>query len=189
MRWDERTMTDIGKTDGLKDGTEWQPAALTVLNLHFCCHRLSHLKDCAQNSWNKMSDHRTVSNAGLAGHKLEILRSECLQSTDIKTRWWLRHYGQGSSSTEPNSFWGQHNRHTSGLCRYGYLVTEPPRLWANIAAMYTDTQLYNNNYYTRDRVIRNTVDSKHVYFSLYLISWGFLIDNAGNLDRPTFVLP
>jgi hypothetical protein len=180
-RWDERTMIDIRKT--MIDGRmEWNGSLQHswCWILHLCCHRLRNVNDCAQNSWNKMVAHCTVWNAALAGHKLEILRSECLQSTDNKIRWWLRHYGQGSSSNEPSSFWGQHNRHTSDLCRYCYLDTEPTHLWSNIVVMYIDTQLYSSNYYTRDRVLRNTVGSQHDYLSLYLISWGFSIDNAGN---------
>ena len=159
--------------------------------LHFCCQRLRYVNGCAQNSWNKKSVHRTVSNGGLAGHKLEILRSERLQSTDIKTPRWLPHYCHGSSLNEPNSFWGQHYRQTSGLRHCGYLDAEPSRLCANIVATYIQirTQLHNNKYYTRDRVFRNTVDSKQVYVSLYLIYWGVSIDNASNLDGPPSVLP
>jgi len=125
--------------EGWKDGTKWRPTAFTVLILHFCCHRLRKVNGCAQNSWNKKSAHRTVSNAGLGGHKPEILRCDFLQLTHIKTRWLLQHCCQGCSSNEAKRFWRQHSRQTSGLCHYGYLDTEPPRLCANTVAKYIGT--------------------------------------------------
>jgi hypothetical protein len=81
--------------------------------LHFCCHRLSKVNECAQKSWNKNSAYRTVSNAGLAEHKPEILRSECLQLQDIKTRWWPLHTVKALHQMKLTGSRG--NRQTSGL--------------------------------------------------------------------------